>query len=218
MYGKSLMMQERFEEAVETYLSTASLLQVQLSLLSNQSLPSSIQQHSPTLKIADALLTLLTVYMCLLNCYQQTDDILKMRHALDEANFLVEGFLSTSPEARRIISRPNEVWNKLYKEKCEAIKALRRFLADDYQNRWGAGAGADLDQIGQITKDEKHERAKGIMKKEIMQHMFEKHYANMESPFWVKGRDTNGKPILANTNKIGSVNRILLRIRLKLKQ
>lgn len=200
-------MQERFVEAVEIYLSTVSLLQIQLGLLSN---PSLVQyyHHSPNLKTADTLLTLLVVYTNLLYCYQQTDDLIQMRFALDEVNYLVDNFMQGSHEARRIVSRPNEVWGKLYQDKYEGIKRMRKVMVTGFKNRWGAGGTSAADEltgaVGKgdweeddvLAKEERDFRAKDIMKKGIMQDLYDKHYIDQKSPDWVQGRDLQGKPVL----------------------
>ena len=188
---------------MEVYISAASLIQVELGLLSNTSV-ASYYMHSPSLKMVDALLTLLVVYVNLLYCYQQNDDLEQMRLALDEANYLVENFLAGSLEARRLVARPNEVWGKLYHEKYLALKGFKHLLVQEYQSRWGTGQPVNLDEIEILDRAEKDVRAKAVMKKEIMQHLFEKHFVDSESPAWVNGRDPLGKPIieLSKSNQV----------------
>lgn len=111
IYARSLVERKEYRKAIDMLKTTIDLVKLLISILSNKNLVS-FYQHSPNIKIRDAVFMLQLIYINLAYCYQMKGMLEETLYSISEADFLATYFLTDSPESKEMTRNLKEILTK----------------------------------------------------------------------------------------------------------
>ncbi len=103
IYSKSLLTRRLYSEAIKMYSKTLMNVKMLIGVLSNTSLVA-LYSHAPVLKLRDAALMLLLVYIGIAYCFQRKGRLEETMYSMQEAEFVARDLLPDSLEASVLVN------------------------------------------------------------------------------------------------------------------